>query len=92
MKAADQGRRHMAVFAMVVVARPMQVGGHEADCIKTMLFAQRFAELQVRDLGGRIQLIGGLQRSREQRLLTDRLLSKLRADSAATQRQQAAHP
>jgi len=92
MEAADQGREHMAVFAAVVIARPIQVGGHEADRIKAVLLAQRFAELQARDLGDRIPLIRGLQRSAEQGLLADRLLGELRIDTAAPQEQQAPHP
>ena len=57
VEAADQGREHMAVFRVVVVARPIQVGGQllrrrlrlQADRIEAVLFAQRFAKLQARD-------------------------------------------
>jgi hypothetical protein len=45
MKAADQGWQHKAVFRVVVIARPIQVGGHQADRIEAVLLAQRFAEL-----------------------------------------------
>ena len=92
MEAADQGRQHMAVFGVVIVARPIQVGGHEADRIEAVLLTQCFAELQARDLGERVPLVRGLQRPAEQGLLFDRLLGELRIDAAAAQKQQAPHP
>ncbi len=64
----------------------------QADCIKAVLDSQRFAQLDAGDLGDRIPLIGGLQRSGEQRLFPDRQLGELRVDAAAAQKQQPPHP
>ena len=41
MEAADQRRQHVAIGGVVVVARPMEIGGHQADRIKAVLDAQR---------------------------------------------------
>ena len=56
-----------------------------------MLPAQRLTQLDAGDFGDRLPLIRGLQLAREQRLLADRLLGKLRVDAAAAQKQQAPH-
>jgi hypothetical protein len=40
----------MAVGGMIVIARSIEVGGHEADRIKAVLDAQRFAELDPGEL------------------------------------------
>ena len=79
-------------FGMIVIAWPIEVGGHQADRIKAMLLAQSFAELDAGNLGDRIPLIRGLKRPSEQRLLLDRLLGELRVDAAAAQKQQPPHP
>jgi hypothetical protein len=73
----------MAVGGVVIVARPVQIGGHQADGIKAMLLPQRCAKLDAGDLGDRIPLIRGLERTSEQRLLADRLLRKLGLTAAA---------
>ena len=39
----ESAQATMAVFRVVIVARPIKVGGHQADRIKTMLFAQSLA-------------------------------------------------
>lgn len=52
---------------------------------------QRLTQLDAGDLGDRIPLIRGLQRTGEQRFLADRLLGELRVDTAAAQKQQAPH-
>ncbi len=80
MEAADQRRQDVAVGGVVVVARPIEIGGHEADRIAAMLLAQRLAELDAGDLGDRVPLIRRFQRSSKQYLLTDRLLGELRVE------------
>jgi hypothetical protein len=57
-----------------------------------MLAAQRFAQLDARDLDDRIPLISGLQRPREQRLLANRLLGELRVDAAAAKKSNSRTP
>ena len=99
MEAADQRRQHMAVGGVVVFARPVKVGGQllrrrlrlQADRIQAVLLVQRLAQFDAGDLGDRVPLIGGLQRSGEQRLFSDRLLSELRVNAAAAQEQQPPH-
>jgi hypothetical protein len=60
MEAADQRRQHVAVGGVLVVARPVEVGGHQADRIKAVLAPQRLTQLDAGDLGDRIPLIRGL--------------------------------
>ena len=91
METADQGRQHVAIGGVVVVARGIQIGGQllrrrlrlQADGIKAVLPAQRLTQLDAGDLGDRVPLVGGLQRAGEQRFLADRLLGELRVDAAA---------
>ena len=60
MEAANQGSHHMAVGGVVVITRAIEVGGHEADRIKTVLLAQGLTKLDPSNLGNRIPLVGGL--------------------------------
>lgn len=83
VEAADQGRHHVAVFGVVVVAGPVEVGGHQADGIKAVLSSQRLTQLDASDLGDYIPLVRGLQLLAEQRFLADWLLSELGVDAAA---------
>ena len=39
METANQRGQHMAIVRVIVVARPIEVGGHQADRIKGMLLA-----------------------------------------------------
>ena len=81
VEAADH-RRHMAVGGVVVVARPKEDGGNQADGIKAVLPAQNLTEFNAADLGDHVPLVGGLQRPSEKGLLADRLLGELRVDTA----------
>ena len=47
---------------MMVASRPIEVYGHQADRIKTVLLTQNLAKLEPIDLGERIPLICWLQR------------------------------
>ncbi len=91
VEAADQGRQHVAVGGVVVVARSIEVGGHQADHVNTVLLAQRRTELEAGDLGYRIPLIGGLQLPGKQGFFLDRLLGEFGVDAAAAQKQQPPH-
>ncbi len=66
MEAAVQRRQHVAVGGVVVIARPIEIGGHQTDRIKAVLDAQRFRQLDPGNLGDRVPLVGGLQLSGEQ--------------------------
>ena len=81
----------MAIFRVVVVAWPVEVGGHQADRIKAVLLAQRVAELDPSDFGNGIPFIGRLKLASERGLLFDRLLRELRVYAAAAQEQQTLH-
>ena len=60
MKATDQRSQHMTVIRVIVIARPIQIGGHQADRIKTVLLTQGFAELDTGNLGDCVALVSGL--------------------------------
>ena len=81
----------MTIRGVIIVARPVKIRGHQADCVEAVLYAQRFAKLDPGDLGDSVPLIRGLKRASEQRLLFNRLLSKFRIDAATTQKQQTPH-
>jgi len=63
MEASDQGGDHVAVFVMVIVARPVQIGRHHVDEVAAVLAAIGFHHLDAGDLGDRVGFVGGLQRS-----------------------------
>ena len=58
----------MAVFRVVVVPWTVQICGHRADEIAAVLVAISVAHFQACDLGNGIGLIGGFQRSSQQRI------------------------
>ena len=51
----------MAVFRMIVVSGAIQIGGHGADGVKTILFAIGLTHLDARDFSQRVSIIGWLQ-------------------------------
>ena len=90
MEAADERGQHMAVSGVIVVAGPVEIGGHQADGIKAVLTAQGFRELDAGDFGDGVPLIGGLQGACEQCFFADRLLGEFGVDTAAAEKQQPA--
>ncbi len=78
MKAADQGGDDVAVFGVVVVARAVQVGGHDAAVVHAVagaiLAVVAFTQLDAGDFGYGVGLVGGLQRAGEQGALCHGLL------------------
>ena len=95
MKAADQCRDDVAVSRVVVVARAIQVGGHDAAVVHTMAVAKlavvAFAEFDASDLGDGIWLVGGFERAGEQSVFGHGLGRQLGVDTAAAQKQQLLH-
>ncbi len=81
MKPADQCGDDVAVFGMIIVARPVQIGRHHIDEIARVLAAIGFHHLDPGDLGDRIGLVGRLQRSRQHRILAQRLRRKFGIDA-----------
>ena len=59
----------MTITGVVVVSRPVEISGHQADCVKAVLLAQGAAELNARNFGNGIPLICGLKHPSEQAFL-----------------------
>ncbi len=89
---ADQGRQDVAGAEVEVVARPVEIGRHGGDEVAAVLAAIGLAELEARDLGDRVPFVGGLQRSRQQRRLRDRLRGQLGIDAARSEKEQLLDP
>ena len=51
METADQCRKHVAVFGMVIVIGTIQVGRHHADIVRAILPVQELAIFQSRYFG-----------------------------------------
>ncbi|KAG0921978.1 hypothetical protein G6F31_020095 [Rhizopus arrhizus] len=81
MEFADQRRQHMAAVQVVVVMRAVQVGRHGADKARAVLALVGFAQLQARDLGDGVRLVGGFQRAGQQSVLAQRLRSLAGVDA-----------
>ena len=73
VEAADEGRQHVRVLRVVVVAVAVEVGGHHADEVRPVLVAVGLAELDAGDLGDGVGLVGRLQLPGEQIPLLQRL-------------------
>jgi hypothetical protein len=67
--AANKRRRHVAMLRMVVVAGPVEVGGHDRNEIGAVLSAVGFDQLDTGDFCQRVPLIGRFERSGEQHVL-----------------------
>jgi hypothetical protein len=95
VKALDQRGHHVAVLQVVVVAGPVQVARHHAavvDAVRgAVLPVVALAQLDARDLGDRVGLVGRLQLAGEQRVLADRLVRQPRVDAAGAQEQEPLH-
>ena len=74
VKAADQRGDDVRIFGVVVVARAVQVGGHDATVVHSMagtvLAVVAFAEFDASDFGNGVGLVGGLQGAGEQGVFT----------------------
>eukprot|EP01022_Parablepharisma_sp_SALTPOND_P036279 TRINITY_DN9838_c0_g1_i1.p1 TRINITY_DN9838_c0_g1~~TRINITY_DN9838_c0_g1_i1.p1 ORF type:complete len:1069 (-),score=237.17 TRINITY_DN9838_c0_g1_i1:780-3986(-) len=96
VEASDQGRDDVGIFAVVVVARAVEIGGHHAAVVDAMggavLPVVAFAELDAGDLGHGIGLVGGLQCAGQQRVLGHRLGGQFRIDAGGAELQQPLHP
>ena len=78
----------MAVLQVVVVARPIQVGGHHAGVARAVLRIKAFAQLDAGNLGQGVRLVGWLQRASEQILFFDGLRAITWVNAARTQKHQ----
>ena len=78
----------MAVFRVIVVARAIQIGGHGADGVKTILFAIGLAHLDARDFGQSVGVVGWFQRPCQQVLFLDGLRAQLGVNARRPKKQQ----
>ncbi len=95
VEAADQSWDNVGVFRVVVVTGAIEVGGHDAAVINpvasAVLAVVAFAELDAGDLGDGVGLVGGFQRTGEQRVFPHRLWSQLGVDAAGAEEQKQLH-
>ena len=77
----DQGGHDVALQPVEMVANPVKVCRHDRDVVTSVLAAIGLAKLDTCDLGHRVPLVGGLQRSGQQRFLRDRLGGQSRIDA-----------
>ena len=86
----------VAVLRVVVVARAVQVGGHHAAVVHAVTLAVlavvALAQLDARDLGHRVGLVGRFEQAGQQRVLGHRLGCQLGVDAAGAQKQQLLDP
>jgi len=67
----------MAVFRMIIVARPIKISRHHTAIIGTVLAIIGFAQFDPGNLGNRIGFVGRLQLASEQRNLHHGLCASL---------------
>lgn len=92
VEAADEGRQHVAVFGVVVVADAVEVGGHHADEVGAILVAVGFAEFDAGNLGDGVGLVGGFERAGEQVVFPQGLGGHFGVNAAAAEEHQFLHP
>ena len=78
----------MAVFRVVVVARPIEVARHHAAEIGAVLPVVALAHLDAGDLGDGVGLVGGFERAGEQVFFLDRLRAVARVDATGAEKKQ----
>ena len=88
MKPADQRGDDVAVFGMIIVAGPIQIGRHHADEVGAILAAIGLGHLDPGDLGDRIGLIGRLQRPGQHGIFPQRLGREPRIDAGRAEEHQ----
>ena len=78
----------MRRFEVIVVIRPVHVGGHGADKVAAVLATVGLAEFDAGDFGDGIPLIGRFQRAGKQIILLQWLGRQLRINAGAAQEEQ----
>ena len=66
METAYEGRKYVGMRGMVIVVRPVEVGGHDGDVIGAILAVEILAVFEPRDFGEGVSLVGLLQRGGQQ--------------------------
>src|SRR5215813_14344582 len=91
MKSSDQGGNHMAVFRVIIVARPIQIGRHHRNEIAAVLAAVSLAKLDASDLCNGIPFVRGLKFAGEHLIFAHRLLSKFWVNATRSEKQEFLH-
>ncbi|MCY1223637.1 hypothetical protein D9M69_537210 [compost metagenome] len=78
----------MTVFRMEIVVWAIEIGRHYTAVITAMLAIVAFAQLDPRDLGDRVRLVGRLQHTGEKRFFLHRLFGVLGVNTRRTEKQQ----
>ena len=88
VKLPDESRQHVGAGEIEVVMDAVKVRRHRRDEVAAVLRPVVLTELDARDLGDRIRLVGRLELARQEILLLDRLRASARIDARAPQVQQ----
>src|SRR3569832_1999210 len=88
---AQSRGQHVRGIEIEVVAGAVEIGGQHRHVTAAVLAAVGLTELDPRDLRYRIPLVGGFERTAQQRVLAHRLRRHLRVDARAAQEQQLFH-
>ena len=92
MELADHGGNDVGVFRVVVVARAVEVGGHDTTVVDAVAGAVlpvvAFAEFDAGNLGDGVGFVGGFQGAGEQGIFAHRLRGKFGIDATAAEEQQ----
>lgn len=91
MKAANECGDDVAVVGVVVVARAVEVGGHDAAVVSAVLAVVRLAEFDAGYFGHGIGFVGGFQGAGEQGRFGHGLGGKAGVDAAGAQEQELLH-
>ncbi len=83
MKAADQRRDDVAILRVIVVARAIEVGGHDAAVVAPVLAVVALTQFDAGYFGHGVGLVGGLQGAGKQGVFTHRLRGQARVDATA---------
>ena len=89
---ADHRRDDMAVLEVVVVPRPVEIGGHQRAVACAVLAVVGLAQLDAGDLGHRIGLVGGLEHAGEQLPLVHGLRGVFGIDAGTAEKEQILDP
>src|SRR5439155_13236380 len=91
MKPANQRREDVRRLQIEIIVGAIQIRGHDADEIATMLAAKRLSQLDAGNFRDRIRLVRRLQFPVEKILLANRLRREPRINARASQKQQLAN-
>ena len=95
MEAANERWDYVRVFRVVVVARAVEVGGHDATVVHpvagAVLAVVALAQLDAGDLGDGVGFVGGLEQAGEECFFPHRLRGELGVDAGGAEEHQLGH-